>query len=251
MKKNLYHLYQSNVPVANLKVLLFDLDGTLYPASAIENKIGPTFFGHAKKVFQLDAEQTYETIQQYRKEFHHVIFGLKKYYGIDPDTFYADVFESLDISAAEPYNGLIDILHECSKYYKLALWTNSSRGHAKRLLEKFSCLNLFSYIFSLEDFNYYKKPNREGFEMCLEKLKESPKNVLFFDDSYLNLKTAKIIGLNTVLVSNHIVEPPYFWEMHRKEKHFPQSFVDYNTHNLTEMLEFILNERKLCQHGTN
>ena len=48
----------------------------------------------------------------------------------------------------------------------------------------------------------FLKPSQEIFEIAIHWANVPPKDIYFFDDSYMNIEAAKKIGLNGVLYQN-------------------------------------------------
>ncbi len=64
-------------------------------------------------------------------------------------------------------------------------------------LKRNGVFELFSELWSTDDFSFHKADARIYEEVC-KKLQCEPKDVCFYDDSLTNLKTAKEIGIYTV-----------------------------------------------------
>ncbi|WP_190238719.1 HAD hydrolase-like protein [Salipaludibacillus neizhouensis] len=227
--------------IKNIKAIVFDLDGTIYPAKQFENQIKPNMVKHAAKTLNIDEESARKTLALYRKEFRSSVLGLQKYHEIDPKIFLESVFNDIDTSSALMYPGLLEELQLLSTKKSLKLLTNSNYSHAEKMVTKFNLTNVFDNIYSVDDWNFIRKPNIEVFDGLVERLNLPSESILIVDDSYLNLEIAHHKGMRTMLVSNQIVEAPYYWEMHKREKHLPQSFIDLAAHNITTLVKEINN----------
>ncbi|TYR78272.1 HAD-IA family hydrolase [Priestia megaterium] len=224
----------------NINTIILDLDGTIYPESGITSQIKMYMRQQAAKTLGVNEQNALRMLKTYAKQYATELIGLKELHGINPEYFLEEVYSQINISTIESYEGVRENLRELSKFYTLVLTTNSNRGHAKRVIEKFKLTNIFDFIFSVEDWEFIRKPNPLVFNGILEKVGIEAMNAILFDDSYLNLNTAKKIGMKTVLVSNNIVEPPFFFEMHKQEKHLIPSSVDIATHNISDVLQLLL-----------
>ncbi|NOK59852.1 MAG: hypothetical protein GFH27_549291n44 [Chloroflexi bacterium AL-W] len=228
------HLLHSS----KIQHVVFDLDGTLYPTTAgLEFQIKPTMVRHAAKALGIDKETAHRQLALYRAEFRSSVLGLRQYHGIDPAAFLDAVFADLDSSQAVLRPGLKDGLAALRRLCSLSLLTNSSRGHAYRMLQQFGLSEVFEVIFSVEDWDFIRKPNPEVFDNLVQRLNVTGEAITLFDDSYLNLEVAHERGMVTVLVSNGVAEPPFFWEMHRQEYHQAPAFVDIATHDVTSIID--------------
>lgn len=131
---------------------------------------------------------------------------------ITPDQF-ADSLKielGLDISSAEllkqftlwpkgTYIGVIKLLNQLSKNYKLAVLSNSNQLHWPRMQSEFKLLECFSYTFS-SHLMHKIKPDRCTFQHVIDTLNVDPNKVLFFDDNLKNVEAANELGIISIQV---------------------------------------------------
>lgn len=220
-----------------IKAVVFDLDGTLYSSKAgLEFQIKPQMCAQTANQLGVSEAEARQLLARYRDEFRSSVLGLREYHGINPADFLNAVYGNLDRSVIVPYLGLADQIKSLSQLCSIYLLTNSNRLHALDVLSRIGLTDTFMEIYSVEDNDYIRKPNAEAYQTLLQNLGFAPESILCFDDSYPNLEVAHGMGLRTALVSNGIVEPPLFWEMHKRETHAAPEFVDLFTFDLTNLL---------------
>lgn len=221
--------------------VVFDLDGTLYSSKAgMEFKIKPRMWSCLAEELNISVKKAHKLLWQCIQDYEDEAIGLQERFGIDPDKFYQTVYDGLDVSGVRLYEGLPDRLRQLSLKIPISLITNSNKTHAYRILKKLGLYEFFTSVFSFEDNNYVRKPDKRAFDALVEKLGISPKEILYFDDSMPNLWTAYKMGIFTVLVSNQLAEPPMFMEMHMRVRHEVPEFVDYATHDIVATLSEII-----------
>lgn len=225
-----------------IKAVIFDLDGTLYSsADGLEQQIRPAMRKQTMKALNISEDKARELMVRYRNEYGHGVLGLQKEYGVDPKRFLAAVFSGLDRSVIQPYKGLENHIKALSALAPLYLVTNSNTDHAQAVLSALKLKSYFTRIFSIEDLYYRLKPLGTGYENILRRIDVPAQSVLVFDDSYLNLETARKLGMRTVLVSNGLAKRPLFYEMHKMKEHDAPKWVDGSTDHITDFLGSLLN----------
>jgi len=96
----------------------------------------------------------------------------------------------------------IEILVNFKKKYKIYLLSNTNSIHQKKFITEVNEKNNISFneLFQKAYYSHeigFRKPNAEAFEFIIKDSEMNPSETLFVDDSIDNIKTAKIIGINT------------------------------------------------------
>ncbi|MEJ5998058.1 HAD family hydrolase [Corynebacterium sp. H130] len=78
------------------------------------------------------------------------------------------------------------------------LLSNIPEGLAKKVLEKHTWLQDFDAIAMSCEIGV-EKPQREAYEIALQRLKAKPEETHFFDDNEANVQAAKELGINATL----------------------------------------------------
>ena len=106
------------------------------------------------------------------------------------------------------------------------IFTNGSFKHAEKVLERLGIKGNFSNNHSIETSNYIPKPSVEAYYNLIRKENIISKKSIMFEDTFWNLKTAKDLGMTTVLISpkNHLLE---------------NNKSDYIDYNITDLVKFL------------
>ncbi len=83
-----------------------------------------------------------------------------------------------------------------------AIFTNSDRGHAGRVLDILGVRHHFERIIDVRDIDFDSKPHPNAYRQTLDILDIRPDECIMADDSAENLVSAKALGMLTVLVGN-------------------------------------------------
>jgi epoxide hydrolase-like predicted phosphatase len=108
------------------------------------------------------------------------------------------------IDTVDPFEYTEDLLKNLQrkgyKLYYLSNWSNygfnAMKSHGKLDFLKYFNGGLVSYEVG------FMKPDIEIYNLFLDKMKIKPKDCIFFDDKYDNIKSAKSIGINGYIWSN-------------------------------------------------
>jgi putative hydrolase of the HAD superfamily len=149
--------------------------------------------------------------------------GLMTEYKIIPNKFLdyvhdidlSDIIKNLDLNIAlQKLKG--------EKY----IFTNGSFKHAENVLNQLGIKDNFKSIHSIETCNYLPKPSQEAYETVIKREKILADKSIMFEDTSWNLKTAKKLGMTTVLVTskNHLLE---------------NNKNDYIDYHITDLVEFL------------
>ncbi len=83
---------------------------------------------------------------------------------------------------------------------KKIIFTNGSHAHAVKVLEKVGIKEYIDDIFDIINAEYIPKPNIVTYKKVLKKFNLVPEKTIMIDDLPNNLKTAKELGIYTVLI---------------------------------------------------
>lgn len=110
---------------------------------------------------------------------------------------YLDTLELMD--------GFLEFIENVKNNYKTAVISNDSSEWSKYIREKFD-INKYFNVISVSGDLKIQKPDKRIFFITLEKLGVEPKDCLYIDDREGNLKAAKEIGMNTVMLNSRNVQ---------------------------------------------
>ena len=158
-------------------------------------------------------------------------------HGMEPDEFLAHVHE-IDLS---PLPRMPDLATAISALPgRKFVYTNGSRGHAKRVTDYMGLGDVFDGSFAIEDSDFTPKPNQPSYDAFIAQFKIDPSRAVFFEDLARNLAPAQAMGFATVLVQSE-----KDWS-HEPEDARPAGigddlppYIDYVTRDLTQFLRSI------------
>lgn len=196
---------------SRIKVLLFDLDGTLYDHDCgYEEEIHANIFrfmveargGKFDAITDLRQAQTawqpiFDKYNLTKRGLigegyvfdskHYDTFirrGAEKYFTKDPD--------------------LRSFLQSFPPHMKKVVFTNAPESSANEILQLLGVQDLFDDVLGTEFMkSMYCKPEKEAFQKVLEYLQVPPSEynrVCYFEDSFKNLKAGKELGFRTVFI---------------------------------------------------
>ncbi|MEO0095371.1 MAG: HAD family hydrolase [candidate division WOR-3 bacterium] len=193
-----------------LKVIIFDLDGTLYTSNEVYQKFAEAAYYTYAKLKKSTIEQAKEILERRREEMrkergYAVPYTLALLsFGIPIEEWHKEnikFFNAGDFLKKD--ERLANILSKLKEKYKLAVFTNNNRIQTERILKALGIEKLFDYIFTYESFELIK-PNPEVFKKIIKELKVKPEECLMVGDRYyVDLLPAKEQGMEI-----HEVEGP-------------------------------------------
>lgn len=182
--------------------LLFDLDGTLYD-------ISNGYMQHIREnIFRLMVEKEFApNVKEAEKlwkplfKLHNQSFkGLREGgYLIENDEYWEkhrggmENFFNVDESLRKL---LLELPH------RKIIFTNCREKEAIKIMELLNIHDCFEKVYGADFMGDVCKPQKESFELVLTDLGISAQNILYFEDSVKNLRTAEELGLQCVLINS-------------------------------------------------
>lgn len=198
------------------RILLFDLDETLYPRDAgVMQAIRRRIREYIVDVLGYSAEEADSLARRYHQEYGTSMRGLLLNHGIDADQFLTYVHDF-------PLDGLAPNPQLDSLLARLAddkvIFTNANRAHAERVLARLGIRHHFSRIVDVAAVDFISKPNPEAYMRCLGLLQARPEECVLIEDVGRNLAPAHQLGMITVLVDGN-----------------PDDTADYKIHTILDL----------------
>jgi putative hydrolase of the HAD superfamily len=184
-----------------VRVILFDLDDTLYPRSAgIMIEIRRLILDYIQKQFELGPEEADALRDRYLQTYGTTMRGLQVNHGIDPEEYLHHVHDIALDEYLQPNPELGAVLGALSQ--QKVIFTNASREHAQRVLDVLGIRRHFSRIVDVRDMEYESKPREPAYVRVCRMLGVEPEECVLVEDNVRNLCPAKEIGMVTVLVGD-------------------------------------------------
>ncbi len=208
---------------------IFDLDNSLYPASAnlfalIDIRMGE----YIQRLLGCEPEEARRVQKGYFHEHGTTLAGLMAANGVDPHEFlnYVHDIDLARISADPALVAAIDRLPG-----RKFVFTNGDAAYAGRVLEKLGLANLWDGLHDIHAMDYIPKPNPSAYAALCARYAIDPAQALFVEDMARNLEPAKALGMTTVWVDNG---------SERGSHGADPAFIDYTTHDIGVWLNEIL-----------
>ncbi len=189
-----------------MEFILFDLDNTLYSAGQevfclIDRRINR----YMVEVVGILPDEVDDLRRSYWKRYGVTMQGLMRHHGVDPEDYLSYVHD-IDVGGIlRPDPELSRALQ--SLPLRRAVFTNSSLDHSERVLNALGLDGVFEENFDIRVAGYLPKPCPEPYHAVLGRLGTSASRCIMVDDSPDNLRTAKDLGMGTILVGQKIPSP--------------------------------------------
>lgn len=183
-------------------VLIFDLDNTLYPAACnLFAQVSDLIGQYVRDALSLEPDAAYRVQKDYFHRYGTTLRGLMTEHDIDPADYLAKVHD-IDVSVVDPAPDLAGALDDLPG--RKLIFTNASRGHAERVMDRLGIANRFDTIFDIVDADYIPKPERQPYDRLLARDGIDPVRAVYFEDMAKNLLPAKDMGMTTVWVHTDV-----------------------------------------------
>jgi putative hydrolase of the HAD superfamily len=211
---------------------IFDLDNSLYPASAnlfelIDIRMGEFI----QRLLGCEPEEARRVQKQHFHEHGTTLAGLMAENGVDPHEF-LDYVHDIDLARISADPSLVRAI-DCLPGRKF-VFTNGDEVYATRVLEKMGLANLWDGLHDIHAMGYVPKPNPAAYTAMCQRYGIAPERALFVEDMARNLEPAKALGMTTVWVDNG---------SERGSHGADPTFIDYRTHDIGDWLIEILGEK--------
>jgi putative hydrolase of the HAD superfamily len=193
--------------LSHVDTWVFDLDNTLYPASArLFDQIEVRMTDWVMQVLGVDRAEADRLRGHYWETYGTTLAGLMREHGVDPGPYLTHVHE-IDLGALEPdavLSGAIAALPG-----RKIVYTNGSRGHAERVTAARGLGGLFDAIYGIEEAGFLPKPERGAFDAVFALGGVDPTRAAMFEDDAKNLKEPHAMGMRTVHVHDSPLQAPH------------------------------------------
>jgi putative hydrolase of the HAD superfamily len=214
--------------LGHIDAWIFDLDNTLYPASAdlfglIDVKMGL----YVERLLGVDPVEAKRIQKAMFREHGTTLSGLMRSHDIDPNEFLAFVHD-IEMDALAEDRRLVRAVAKLPG--RKLIFTNGDADYAGRVLARLGLSESFEAIHDIHACAYQPKPHAASYESMVKAFGVDPETSLFVEDMARNLKPAKAIGMTTVWVNNGS-------ELGNHEA--DTSFIDYEIHDVGQWLHDI------------
>ena len=214
--------------LAHIRNWIFDLDNTLYPASArLFDKIDAKMGAYIAERLDVDLAEARRIQKGY---FHHhgtTLAGLMADHDVEPHEFLAFVHD-IEMDVLEENAPLAAAIARLPG--RKIVFTNADTPYATKVLGRLGLGESFEAIHDIHAMDLAPKPQESAYAGLCAAFDLDPHASLFAEDMARNLKPAKAIGMTTLWVDNGSEQTP-------DETH---EHVDFITDDISRWLHMIL-----------
>ena len=175
---------------------IFDLDNTLYPASARIfdqiNRLMTAFIQDKVGVSGQDADHLRRDLWM---RHGTTMAGLAAEHGIEPEDF-LEACHVLDLSVLSPDPDLSAALQSLPG--RRIVHTNGPRANAERIVAARGLATCFEQIIAIEDTGLVSKPTAEAYARARDLSGHTHEHAVMIEDHADNLRVPRALGMTTV-----------------------------------------------------
>ena len=178
--------------------LLIDLDNTVYPEDTnIFAQIDFKMKSFIAEHLNVPLDEAFKIQKEYYLNNGTTLRGLMLYHNVQPEKFLNYVHD-IDLTSIRKNK---ELSNELKNYNgKKIIFTNGSDKHAKKVLNKIGLSKTIDHVFDIIKADYIPKPDVLTYKKVIKEYSLIPKKTIMIDDLPNNLKTAKELGIKTVLI---------------------------------------------------
>ncbi|MDQ6983953.1 MAG: pyrimidine 5'-nucleotidase [Ghiorsea sp.] len=195
----------------DLKLLVIDLDNTLYAAdNGVFSRMDEKMITYIQRELDVGRGEADVLRVKYWKQYGSTLKGLMAHHGHEAEPF---LFEAHDVNAHEllsPHPELHKALKSLS--VRKVIHTNGTTEHAETILEALGIRDCFDVIYDIRFNQYTPKPCADTLLQLFEAEKVSAPKVLVIDDMENNLNSAKQTGAKTAWVHPTAQNVAHKWD---------------------------------------
>jgi len=219
--------------LSSIDCWIFDLDNSLYPASAnlfalIDIRMGEFI----QRLVGCDAEEARRIQKGYFHEHGTTLAGLMRAHGTDPREF-LDFVHDIDLARISADPRVVAALDALPG--RKFVFTNGDEAYASRVLDRLGLANAFDGLHDIHAMDYVPKPDPRAYAAMCARFAIEPTTALFVEDMARNLVPAKALGMTTVWVDNG---------SEQAGRDADPAFIDYRTADIGEWLTDIVKEEE-------
>lgn len=190
----------------HIEHLIFDLDNTLYPATAkMDAGIHDRMMECVADFFGVSLEKAAEMKKINIQKFSTTLEWIRHEGFTDVEGFFAKVHPENEVDELKCDEALRPFL-ESIRIPKIIL-TNSPREHAERVLAKLNVSDLFDCICDIRDCKLLGKPYADAYRIALKMCDGTIDNTIFLDDMQKYTDGFAAMGGTAVLVGEKNGKP--------------------------------------------
>ncbi|MBO9714436.1 pyrimidine 5'-nucleotidase [Sphingomonas sp.] len=218
-------------PLSHVRNWIFDLDNTLYPASAnLFARVDVRMRRYISDLLGVDEPEAERIQKAYFFDHGTTLAGLMAHHGVDPH-HYLDFVHDIGMEVLERNEPLAAAIARLPG--RKLIFTNADTPYAERVLALIGLADSFEAIHDVHATDYRPKPDPIAYQGLCDAYGLDAAQSLFVEDLARNLQPAKAIGMTTVWVDNGSEQAPGERDL---------SYIDFVTADITGWLHDIMKE---------
>ena len=214
--------------LAHVRTWIFDLDNTLYPASAtLFAQIDVKMTAFIADFLGVDAAEAHRIQKQYFLGHGTTLAGLMAEHGVEPQRF-LDYVHDVEMDVLEHDAPLVAAIARLPG--RKLVFTNGHTPYALKVLDRLGLGGSFEAVHDIHAMGLVPKPDPSAYAGLCAAFDLDPTTAVFVEDMARNLKPAKAIGMTTVWIDNGS----------EQASDADRSYIDFTVHALAPWLESIL-----------
>lgn len=176
---------------------LFDLDDTLYPASAgLFPLVSARIRAYVARVLSIGEDEARRVQREYWRRYGTSLYGLMQVHGVEPEPFLRFVH---DVPVEDHLRADAETRRRLAALpARRHVFTNGPAEFAERVLEALGYRDLFDEIFDIRRAGYVPKPHAAPYDGVTQRLAASGGPCVLIEDALHNLPPARARGWRTV-----------------------------------------------------
>lgn len=182
------------------KAIVFDFNGVIFgnPSFEFDRKIS--------KIIGVSVDDFKKIYRQHNNSYNIGLTSLEKLWSdiltdFNKVSILPEVLELVNSPRLINQNVISIIKNLKEKGYRLGIFSNFTKSGAQLIKNNSLITSLFDTIVISAEIAL-AKPNRDAYEYLISKLNLSPQEILFIDDSQINIEAAERVGIKSIIFKN-------------------------------------------------
>ena len=186
---------------------LFDLDNTLHNAGVhIFPHINKAMTAYLATELNLSLDDACALRWHYWTRYGATLRGMMRNHGTPPREFLAATHQFENLPSMVVFDrAILAHLHRLPgrKY----IFSNAPRSYVDQVLRITGLDRVMDGSFSVEDLHFHPKPQVRAYTVVLRELKVAARHCIMVDDTAMNLRPAKRLGMRTIWIARAMKKP--------------------------------------------
>ena len=163
---------------------------------------------YVQTLLGVDENAASEIRQQYWRRYGATLLGLMRHHGTDPRHFLwtTHQFPELERMIVRERQLRATLRNLPGRKF---VFSNAPVHYSRAVLKALAISDLFDAVFSIERTRFRPKPDTHGFLRLVRANQLRPSRCIMVEDTLVNLRTAKRLGMSTVWVTEETRTAPF------------------------------------------